>query len=310
MKFSNEIKVGLTIIAAVVVFIFGVRYFENLPLFTSTYDLVAEFDDAGGLISGNIVRVRGVTVGSVNAVFIHPETGRVRVHFHVNREILITEGAYASVAGFDALGVVRLDLFLGDPAAPLIAEGGMVDGHAAEDLFASLSARAPGIVDQVDKVLAGLETVLEETGAMLSQPESDFRKTLNAMLSSVSELEDLLQSERDRLGRILGNVELVTASISTAVGEDGAVVSELLTGVSETLDHLNAEIESLAETNDQLSILLRKLNDGEGTLGLLINDASLYHRLDSTLTGLNNLMADFQNNPAKYLKEMKLVDLF
>jgi phospholipid/cholesterol/gamma-HCH transport system substrate-binding protein len=186
----------------------------------------------------------------------------------------------------------------------------MVDGHAAEDLFASLSTRAPEIVDQVDKVLAGLETVLDEAGDMLSQPESDFRKTLDAMLSSVSELEDLLQSERDRLGRILGNVESVTAGISAAVGEDGAAVSELLTGVSETLDHLNVEIEGLAETNDQLSILLRKLNDGEGTLGLLINDASLYNRLDSTLTGLNNLMADFQNNPAKYLKEMKLVDLF
>ena len=50
MKISNEIKVGLTIIVATVIFILGIRYFEDLPLFDSTYDLVAEFENAGGLM--------------------------------------------------------------------------------------------------------------------------------------------------------------------------------------------------------------------------------------------------------------------
>jgi phospholipid/cholesterol/gamma-HCH transport system substrate-binding protein len=56
--------------------------------------------------------------------------------------------------------------------------------------------------------------------------------------------------------------------------------------------------------------LLEKLNTGQGTLGLMINDPGLYHRTDSVLISLEALLADFKANPGKYLKEMRIVDLF
>jgi len=310
VKFSNEIKVGLTIIAATVVFILGVRYFEDLPLFDSTYQLVAEFDEAGGLIAGNIVRVSGVTVGSVDAVFISSETGRVIVQFHVAEDIPVTRGAYAKVAGFDALGVVRLDLILGDPSAAPIEEGGMVEGRTASDLLGELSAKAPELIDQVDRVLAGLETTLAETGMLLSEPKSDLRMTLQSVQGSVATLEGILEAERDRISQILENMDTLTANASGALGENGERVSELATSLENTLSVIDESIVQFTQTGEKLNVLLDKLNNGDGTLGMLINDPSMYHKLDSTLSNLNGLMADFQNDPAKYLKEMKLVDLF
>lgn len=310
VKFSNEIKVGLTIIAATVVFILGVRYFEDLPLFDTTYNLVAEFDEAGGLIAGNIVRVSGVTVGSVNAVYISGESGRVVVEFHVDRSIPVTQGAYAQVAGFDALGVVRLDLFLADPDGVVIEEGGHVEGRGASDLLGELSARAPEMVDQVDRVLAGLETTLAETGTLLSEPESDLRMTLQSVQGSVETLEGILESERDRISQILENVDSLTANAAGALGEDGQRITDLTDNLNHSLTVIDESITQFSETGEKLNVLLDKLNNGDGTLGMLINDPSMYEKLDSTLTGINNLLADFQNDPAKYLKEMKLVDLF
>ena len=105
-------------------------------------------------------------------------------------------------------------------------------------------------------------------------------------------------------------LDSVTSDIDTALGPDGENVSDLMARLNQTLDTLDRDLAAFSETNTQLSTLLRKLNDGEGTLGRLINDASMYERMDSTLTGLNNLITDFQENPARYLKEMKLVDLF
>jgi phospholipid/cholesterol/gamma-HCH transport system substrate-binding protein len=310
VKFSNEIKVGLTIIVATVIFILGVRYFEDLPLFDKTYDLVAEFDNAAGLIGGNIVRVNGVAVGSVNRVYISETSGKVMAEFHVNPSIPVTEGSYAMVGGFDALGVTRLELVLGEPDAPRIPEGGMVATRPSADLMAEMSTRAPRLMEGADQVLVELNAVLAETNRMLSTPESDFRRTLASAQGSVSQIEQLLASERDRIASILAGLDTVTSDIDTALGPDGENVSDLMARMEQTLETLDRDLEAFSETNAQLTVLLRKLNEGEGTLGLLINDPSMYHRMDSTLTGLNELIADFRDNPARYLKEMKLVDLF
>ncbi len=310
MKFSNEIKVGLTIIVATLIFILGIRYFEDLPLFDSTYDLVAEFDDAAGLIGGNIVRVNGVAVGSVNDVYISETTGKVMVEFHVNPNIPVTEGSFATIAGFDALGVVRLDLTLGPASAARIPEGGTVAAGTGSDLMADLTAQAPEMLDSVGEAVGQLNDVLAEANTMLATPESDFRQTLNAAKGSMQQIEQLLASERDRIASILANADSISADLNAALGEDGQSVQDLMSQMEETLATLNEDLEAFQETNEQINTLLTKLNEGEGTLGMLINDPSMYHRMDSTLSGLNDLIADFQANPGRYLKEMKLVDLF
>jgi len=310
VKISNELKVGLTIIAATAIFILGVRYFEDLPLFTTTYDLSAEFENAGGLIPGNLVRVNGVSVGSVNEVGISAETGKVDVKFHVDRTITVTEGSYAQVSGIDALGAVRLDLILGPNDAPVIPEGGKVDVGKGNDVFGDLTARAPEMVDKFSSVLNGLDNVLAETGTMLSEPDSDFRSTLKSVNGSVTELQNLLVAERDRISAILLNVEEATGSLKTLSSENGPAVSKLIADLSVTVKTLDRELVRLGDASSGLNVLLAKINNGEGTLGLLVNDPSMYHKMDSTLDGINLLLADFKANPGKYLGEMKLVDLF
>ena len=110
--------------------------------------------------------------------------------------------------------------------------------------------------------------------------------------------------------RILANADSLMAGLETAMGEDGEALTSLMGQMETTLATLNEDLERFQATNEQIDTLLRKLNEGEGTLGMLINDPSMYYRMDSTLNGLNALIADFQNNPGRYLKEMKIVDLF
>ncbi|NNF04854.1 MAG: MCE family protein [Rhodothermales bacterium] len=311
MKYSNEVKVGVTIVLAAIIFVLGVRYFEDLPLFKSTYSLRAEFENAGGLIAGNAVRTAGVTVGSVDGVKINPETGMVTVRFHVDDDIPVTEGTYAKIGGFDALGVVRMDLVLGPPTAPPIPEGGFVRGEPTSDMIGDLSSRAPELITRVDSVLAGLDIVLSETEGMLARPESDLRVTLANMRSSTEALESLLRGERDRIGSILANVDSVSSNVDRLTsGENAEQIEELFTSLNATLDTLDANLQGLGQTTESLNTLLAKLNDGDGTMARLINDDSMYLKLDSTLTGLNALMTDFRANPGRYMKELRLVDLF
>ena len=311
MKYSNEVKVGLTIVVAAIIFVLGVRYFEDLPLFKSTYDLRAEFENAGGLIAGNAVRLSGVTIGSVNSVRIDPETGNVMVGFHVDTSIPIRDGTYAKIGGFDALGVVRMDLFLGPPSNPIVPEGGMIEGRSSSDALGQLTDRAPELMTRVDSVLVGMSVVLSETGTMLERPESDFRRTLSSVRSSAEQLESLLEEERSRIDSILVNVEGMTGNIENLTGgENGEDIEALVDNLNQTLATLDENLSGLQETTAGLNTLLETLNEGDGTLQRLMRDDELYLKLDSTLTNLNGLMADFRANPGRYMKELRLVDLF
>lgn len=310
MRYTNEIKVGAAIVIATVIFVLGLRYFQNLPLFAGTYELIAEFEEADGLISGNGVRISGVTVGSVDEVYIDPGTLRVRVRFHVDEEIPVTEGSTAQITGLDALGVVRMELKLGLPDGPRIPKGGMVESLPASDVFGAIAEKAPGIVDQLDRVLVNLNSVLGEADALISEPDSDLRQTLVSVQRTAGTLDDLLAEERSRIGRILGNVESFSEGMDRVVGENGDSMAVLIRDLRGTLARLDASLETLDGVAASATELLGKINDGEGTLGLFVNDPSVYRKMDSVLTNLDALLTDLQRDPARYLKELRLIEIF
>jgi phospholipid/cholesterol/gamma-HCH transport system substrate-binding protein len=76
------------------------------------------------------------------------------------------------------------------------------------------------------------------------------------------------------------------------------------------LDRLNQNLASLERTTAGLDAIIGKIDRGEGTLGLLVNDPTLYHRLDSTVTSMNELLIDLKENPVRYFRALRLVDLF
>lgn len=310
MRYTNEFKVGVTLIVTIAVFILGVRYFQDLPLFRGTYHLVSEFDDAGGLISGNLVRINGVGVGSVDDVFINPETQRVRVEFHVDKSIPVTEGSTSQIAGFEALGVVRLDVKLGPVDAPVIPEAGLVEGIEASDIFGSLSEKAPTLIDGIESTLETLNSVLGTAGSLLSEPDSDIRQTLVSVQRSAAVLDDFLSSERTRLSEILQNVESFTGNMAGFSSDSADSLSAVVSHLNQALVRLDRNLASFESVSASLSDVVRKINEGEGTLGLFVNDPGVYQKLDSVLSSLDALLIEFRTNPDKFMKEFRLVEIF
>ncbi len=310
MKHSNELKVGLSIITAAIIFILGVRFFEDLPLFETTYTLETEFDNAAGLIAGNVVRVNGVGVGSIDDVYINPENNRVRVRFHVDREVPVRQGSHTVVSGFDALGVVRMDVVLGSADSAKVPVGGFIPSREQADLLGSLSEKAPVLIDRMDGALAQLTSVLETTRSMLDDPDGDARQALASMRGSVGTLDAMLRAERDRISSILEEVDGITSGLNRAMGPDGDSLAATVANMNAVMARLDQTLLTLDATASGVNELLDKVNRGEGTIGLLVNDPGLYHRTDSLLGSLDALLVDFRANPGRYLKEMRLVDLF
>jgi len=72
-----------------------------------------------------------------------------------------------------------------------------------------------------------------------------------------------------------------------------------LTSTSESLEELVGQLETLSNS---MELVLRKVEKGEGSLGKLVNDDSLYKEMRTTLEDTRTLIADIKQHPKRYLK--------
>jgi phospholipid/cholesterol/gamma-HCH transport system substrate-binding protein len=309
VKYSNEIKVGVAILVAAAVFYLGVRYFQNIPLFRGSYPLYTEFAEAGGLVTGNPVRINGVSVGRVEAVSLSEDGRSVVVRFMVDEGVTIPEGSQASVSGLAALSGVQLAIELGPPSNPPIEPGGRVPSPPETDILGRLSEQAPVLASKADSVLTGADSALAAITHLLVRNQQELDATLASARDAAQGADRLLSSEETRA--ILQNLQALTANLQTITRRNDSLnVQATLDRVNTAVVQLEKNLQGLATTQQRLDQLLAGINEGEGTLGRLATDSRLYDDLDTTLVRFNRLLEDFQNDPNRYLKDVTLVEVF
>ncbi len=309
MKYSDELKVGLALVVAALVFVLGLRYFQDLPLFETTDSYYSLVENAAGITSGSPVRVNGVSVGAVRRVGYDADERQVRVDFYVEQRIRITEGSSASITGFSAIGDVKLDLSLGPADNERIPRGGLVPSHE-EDFFGDIADRAPALVNRADSLMIGMTSTMSSVSRLLEEPDSDFRKTLQSVERTSDQVNRVLREEQQRLAATLDSVAHLTGSLNRIAEGSEDEIEATLQDVQHLIKRLDSNLDSVERSTDRLDNILEQIESGEGTLGLLVNDPQLYHRMDSTVVRLHELIDDFQQNPRRYLKELKLIDIF
>jgi phospholipid/cholesterol/gamma-HCH transport system substrate-binding protein len=158
---------------------------------------------------------------------------------------------------------------------------------------------------------------MEGVESLLIDSESDLRLMLASLRGATEALNNLLNGEQARLAETLQNLQAASASVNALTSG----LSELATTQSDsiavaistlnrTLEKTDLTMQHLSATSAELELTLSRMNDGEGSLGRLLTDPGLYQRLDSTLIHVNSLMGDFQHNPGKYLRELRLIRVF
>jgi phospholipid/cholesterol/gamma-HCH transport system substrate-binding protein len=310
MQYSNELKVGAAIILAAVVAFVGIRFFQNVPLFGSSYMLYAEFENANGLVSGKPVRMKGVKVGSVEQVKLNPETQRVRVQMKMERGPHIPEGSQAQVSGISALGGVHVSISPGPRDNPQMAPGATLGTPETSSSLGQLTNRAPALASKADSVLMNTNATMAALSTQLQDPESDLRKTLRSAQQITGDLESVTEAEKETIRTLLQNLRSVSQDLKAFTGENADSLDLAVRRLNQSLDRLNRGLASFERTSATLDTIATKLNEGRGTAGRLLNDPGLYTKMDSAATEVNLLLRDVRRNPGRYLDDMTLMKVF
>jgi phospholipid/cholesterol/gamma-HCH transport system substrate-binding protein len=317
MRYKNEVLVGLAIVLAVIVGILGVRFLEGLPLLGGGYSIVAIFDDAQGMTSGSPVRVSGVRVGQVESVSLGEGSRHVVARLAISPGVEIPRGSTVSTTGLAALGDVSVSITPGPPRLGLLGSGDTLYARPSPDLLAMLQDNAERLFGEADTLLTAAAGTFTTAEAFLGETQGDLRQTIAALRGTTTTVDQILRAERARLASTLANLEAASADAAfltadarrfTATHADSIALA--VSGVNRTLVRVDHALGQLETTTTQLDEILFKINTGQGTIGLMLNEPTLYYNLEAAVANLNQIMADFQADPARYLREVRLFSLF
>lgn len=302
MQTANALKIGIWIVIALVIVIFGTKYFQGVSL-SGSYHVVAQFDRVDGLIPGNTAQMRGVRIGQVRDIELDRDSGFVLVTIAINEGVELRKGATASLSGLSALGDVRIEVNPGPPGNPPLPPGSRIPGVSGSDLLGDLSTQADSYLAKVQTILESVDTTTALLGHQLSDPSSDLRHTLLSLRRVSAAIAGVMEDKSDDLSRTIENLESTSANLKELTSADSSGAD-----LQKSLDEMNETLAAVKSMTANLDTLLNGMNTGKGTLGRLANDPALYDHMDSVAVNLNRLLEDFRNNPKRYLKELNLID--
>jgi phospholipid/cholesterol/gamma-HCH transport system substrate-binding protein len=329
MKRGNDLAVGLTVIGAIVATTLSVAWVKQSDVGRTQRDVAAHFRDVGNARVGNAVVVRGVVGGRIQAIELAPG-GWVNVRLKLDPSVRLPSDPVvllneSSLFGDWQATVVERSALPADAkvraeVAEASSEPGMLPGTSLPGI-GELTAVAGQIAGDVATVATRFGTAFDDVAARelhesirnVSDLSSTLRTVANAHASDLDSLSRQLQRTVVTLDRAASSVELTAKRVDSAATSDDArrlidnfSVASLelrhtatqIRGLSSRLEATEAKLDALLASGDSV---LTKVNRGQGTLGLLVNDPSIYRRTDSVLTELRALVTDLRNNPKKYI---------
>lgn len=289
MKFTKEIKIALVAIFALVVLFFGMQFLKGLSILSSNNSYFVAFADATGLSTSSPVYANGYRVGVVKALnYDYAPDGNIIATLELDQQMRVPAGSRAELAS-DLLGNIKINLVLADDPLHMLAVGDTIPGAAEVGVMSKLGGMLPAI----EKMIPKLDSIMSSLNMLLADPA--LRNTLHnvegmtANLDATSrELRTLsasLNSEvpgmLKKTNGVLDNTQQLTANLSTID------VANMMAKVDRTLKNVEE--------------MTQRLNNAEGTLGLLMRDKSLYQNLTRTAADADSLMIDLKQHPKRYV---------
>lgn len=301
MKISNETKVGALTAIAITLLILGFNFLKGKPIFEKSFKVYTVFQSVKGLTVSNAVTINGLQVGKVYKMEETDENlSGILVTLNLNKNLNIPKNSVVSISG-SLLGNTTLEIEMGDVGS-FLKNGDTLYTKSSPGLLEQVTGSLDPAMVKINATLTTLDSVLKMIGHIFDpNTQNNVQSIIANLATSSSHLNSLLNTQTGALAQTLSNVSSFTGNLN----KNNDTISAIFTNLKNTTGNL-AELD-LKETLSKLDVAvsslnttIQKINNNEGSLGLLISDKKLYSNLNSTANSLNVLLQDFRIHPRRY----------
>lgn len=299
MKISNEVKVGIAVVITLAGFIWGLNYLKGTDLFATTNKYFVVYNNVNGIVKSNPVIMNGYKIGQVDKIeYTKDKSGKLVVTLKIDDNIFVPKSSNAVIVSSDLLGSKAIELEFGNDGVPA-KNGDTLVGDVESGLteqIKPLKNKAEGLVTSLDSLSFALSQLLNDNS------RNSLNKTFANLEKISSGLDQLINADNSRLRSFIANADGVAGNLNKNSNNINSILSNV-NSLSDSLSRLqlNATIERLNKTVTELSDVLAKIESGQGSLGKLVNNDSLYVNLNNASANLDKLLIDLKANPGRYV---------
>lgn len=310
LKISNETKVGSLTAIAIVLLIIGYNYLKGNNLLAARGEKIyAVFDNVGSLEVSNPVFVKGLQVGTVHdKQESDKNVSRIVVTIKLSKEINIPDNSTAIISS-NPLGTSSIDIKFGN-ANGFLKDGDTLNTKSSESLLTMIKGTLDPTLMRLNHTLETIDSSVRHIGNVFNNATqanlhaliANLKLTSDELVTVSQSIKTMTDPANGSLAKSLKHVETLTDSISSRSGS-----------VARSLDNVEKVTSSLAKSDmegtvaklkaatEKLSGILEKIDKGEGSLGLLVNDKKLYNELTSAIYNYKMLAQDLKVHPKRYV---------
>ncbi len=331
---SAESKVGILVLAFIVMVTFFAFKIggDRFPWQKKEgYWVSVLFDTTAGLQAKSLVRYAGVEVGTVESISL--ENGKAKVLLMLNPDVQIRSNAEFQISSMGLMGEKYISIHGGTERAKWIEDNDQVSGDAPvsiDQLVTSLNAIGDdikGITNTVKHAIGSEDTenklgsivdnvnrLTESLSGTVDQNNENFTEIIQNFAAISSDLRMIVQNNRDNIQSSMEDIRNITAALSQtlpAISSDLQIIlSDLKILINNNQDQLNGTIQHIASATSSLDhtmvdvrSIMGKIDNGQGSLGKMINDTELHDNLNTAIVDLDktaNEIRSFVGNVSDY----------
>lgn len=296
MKLTKEIKTGLLAVFAISTFILGYNYLKGSSLLQKERVFFTVYDNVEGLDLSSPVTLNGLKVGKVQEIVISPQDAKLIVKFKIERDFVFSNQSVARIYGGGIIGGKSLAIVPDYESKIPAKSGDTLKGEVEEGIMELVNDRLTPLQTKIESAVVGVDSLMYSVNNVMD-PKS--RKSLRESIDNLNKittsfavssksLENLLKDNEQKLSNTFENLDITTQNF--------AKLSDSLAQIN--LGQIVNELETTLANFKELS---ENLNSGEGTLGKLLKDDSLYTNLEYATKQLEELLQDIKLNPKRYI---------
>jgi phospholipid/cholesterol/gamma-HCH transport system substrate-binding protein len=300
---NKELKIGFVVLITIALLFVGVNYLKGLNVLNSSRSFYAQYENIGGLQVGSSVMVNGYKVGMVSNIdLLIEENQNLLVTVSIDKEFDMAVNTVCKIVNQDLMGTKGITLVLGD-ATEIIAIGDTllsgIEGSLQDEVNAQilpLKNKAEELIGSVDSVMMIVTAVLnKDTRENLRNSLQSLDKTFELMSTTMIKVDSMVDLNDERIAKVISNLASITSNLESSNGE----IKTILTNFASISDSL-AKSE-IATTLKNFSEITTKINNGEGSIGLLMKDDKVYVNFEKSTRELAELLEDIKKHPSRYV---------
>ena len=294
--FTKEIRIALVAVIAIVILFFGLNFLKGVSLFSSDTLYYIKFDKINGLSSSCPIMADGYKVGTVKSInFNYNKRGEIIAEVGINKDLKVPLGTLAEISS-DLLGNVQVDLVLGDEGDGFVQPLDTLNGN----LNAGAMGKVKEMIPVIEKMLPKVDSILLSVNSLMADPAlpstlHHAEQVTYDLTNTTNQINTLMAGLNKEVPGLVGKTDGVLDQAAQAMGNAVTVTDNI-----SKLD-LEKTVNELSQTLNNLKAFTNELNQGNGSLGLLMRDRSFYDNLNSTMAHADSLLINFKEHPKRYV---------